>query len=282
MDTGFIWYDEKRTAKEVRATKAMAVSVHTVFTIMKKLNVVSDRQLDDEREKIWTEWKFNGFDEILRSSNTGKARHNDVQGWVRKARQNDVWDWARKARYRGKKEDYHYKFDKLLLELGHCVQFAKRYGKREHDYAYGKPSTEAELLSPKLPSREYRFHRAGELKVGPEPSRLLEATEPGNLSSNDTNLYHKLPNNDWFRVLVIVPGEFDSPIIAWLKTFRREDIIGQYEALSYSWTERYAFDEVDSKTCKVECNHKEISVNQSLGVALPYLRRPASYITHKI
>lgn len=68
MDTGFIWYDEKRTAKEVRATEAMAVSVHTVFTIMKKLNVVSDGQLDDEREKIWTEGKFNGFGKLAADS----------------------------------------------------------------------------------------------------------------------------------------------------------------------------------------------------------------------
>lgn len=110
------------------------------------------------------------------------------------------------------------------------------------------------------------------MKVGPKLSRLLEAIESGNLSSNDTNLYDKLSNNDWFRVLVIVPGEFDSPIIAWLKTFRRENINGQYEAFSYN-----TFDEVDSKTCKVECNHKVVSVNQSLGVALRYLRRPASY-----
>jgi hypothetical protein len=103
--------------------------------------------------------------------------------------------------------------------------------------------------------------------------------DPENLSFDDANIYNKLPDNDWFRVLFIMPGEFNLPVICRLKKFRREDIIGQYEALSYSWTEKYSYTQQESAPdfCKIECNRAEVSVHQSLGMALRYLRKPVSH-----
>jgi hypothetical protein len=124
-ETTFIWYDKQRTDKELAETEAAVVSVQTVYTVLQNLGLTSSEQLDDEREKLWAGWKFNGFgilttiyhefawastndvliiDALLRTPKTRDHRH--------------VWDWAFRAEYSGKPEDYPYKFDKMLIGLG--------------------------------------------------------------------------------------------------------------------------------------------------------------------
>jgi hypothetical protein len=60
-EPSLIWYDQQRTEKELAETEATVASVHAVYTVLKKLGLASDEQLEDEREKLWAEWKFNGF-----------------------------------------------------------------------------------------------------------------------------------------------------------------------------------------------------------------------------
>ena len=59
--TTFIWYNQQRTDKERSETEAAVAAVQAVYTVLKSLGLARDEQLDEEREEIWANWKFNGF-----------------------------------------------------------------------------------------------------------------------------------------------------------------------------------------------------------------------------
>jgi hypothetical protein len=51
-------------------------------------------------------------------------------------------------------------------------------------------------------------------------------------------VYSTLPDISWFRLLVLLPNnDIWAPIQCQLKPYKRGDVGGQYEALSYAWRE---------------------------------------------
>jgi hypothetical protein len=51
------------------------------------------------------------------------------------------------------------------------------------------------------------------------------------------DIYHQLPDESWFRLLVIGPGEQGAPIVCQLHCAQMSDMVGCYETLSYTWHE---------------------------------------------
>jgi hypothetical protein len=46
----------------------------------------------------------------------------------------------------------------------------------------------------------------------------------------------KLPDNSWFRLLILLPSnDIWAPIQCELRAFKRSDMRSKYEALSYAW-----------------------------------------------
>lgn len=66
-------------------------------------------------------------------------------------------------------------------------------------------------------------------------------TFPNTHLSNDavlSTVYSMLPDRSWFRLLILQPStDFWAPIQCQLRPFKRSDVCGQYEALSYAWNE---------------------------------------------
>ncbi|CAI6269992.1 unnamed protein product [Periconia digitata] len=136
-------------------------------------------------------------------------------------------------------------------------------------------SAAAELVAPLIPSRDHwslRDQLIERESASNDPMSLVNIGDP----SSYNELYTKLPDDGWFRVLIIAPGDYHSSITCWLKSFRREDAVNQYEALSYSWNENeeWYIPQSEREAVLIECNNEEVSVNLSLGKALRHLRNP--------
>ena len=89
--------------------------------------------------------------------------------------------------------------------------------------------------------------------VVPNPSSVTDSRKGGDWShdtrcystcqvcSADTTvtltLYHQLPSQEWFRLLIIEAASFDEPIKCQLICALRSEMVLEYETLSYSWAE---------------------------------------------
>jgi hypothetical protein len=135
--------------------------------------------------------------------------------------------------------------------------FAKVYG------AFSTPDNE---IGPTLSPQTSRHGSSLSTSIA---SLLPDSLDPIETAAGP--MYEPLPDNSWFRVLVIEPGDMDDPINCWLKSGRREDWNKRYEALSYSWKAAGA---VETQT--VICNGQEIPIQGNLYHALLHIRRTTS------
>jgi hypothetical protein len=82
--------------------------------------------------------------------------------------------------------------------------------------------------------------------------------------------YTPLPDNSWFRLLVLQSGIEQDDIVCHLASIRREEATQKYEALSYTWSDCKVPPEW--RNSKVLCNGNWIKVGDNLGFALRRLR----------
>jgi hypothetical protein len=55
--------------------------------------------------------------------------------------------------------------------------------------------------------------------------------------AEQADLYHSLLSQEWFRLLIIEPGETNDQLVCQLRCAQRSETTSSYEALSYSWNE---------------------------------------------
>lgn len=82
--------------------------------------------------------------------------------------------------------------------------------------------------------------------------------------------YTRLPDNSWFRLIVLLPGEFEDDIVCHLVPVQRDHAQHMYEALSYTWSHP-GLDNTREEEI-VTCNGHLITVEENLGLALRWLR----------
>ncbi|USP74571.1 hypothetical protein yc1106_01845 [Curvularia clavata] len=82
--------------------------------------------------------------------------------------------------------------------------------------------------------------------------------------------YTPLPDNSWFRLVVLLPGEFEDDIFCHLVPIQKAHAQHMYEALSYTWSPLGLDDMREEET--ITCNGHLITVEENLGLALRWLR----------
>ncbi|KAF1960877.1 hypothetical protein CC80DRAFT_580741 [Byssothecium circinans] len=85
-----------------------------------------------------------------------------------------------------------------------------------------------------------------------------------------SSLYTPLPDNSWFRLVILVPGEFEDDIVCHLVPIRKDHAQHMYEALSYTWSCRRLNNTREEES--ITCNGHLITVGANLGLALRWLR----------
>lgn len=83
-----------------------------------------------------------------------------------------------------------------------------------------------------------------------------------------SELYDKLPSDEWFRLLFIEPGSPENALQCQLIPVQLELAKSRYEALSYCWSTDTA------AKCGIVCNGLHIDIGQPLSEALQHIRHP--------
>ncbi|ORX97248.1 heterokaryon incompatibility protein-domain-containing protein [Clohesyomyces aquaticus] len=84
--------------------------------------------------------------------------------------------------------------------------------------------------------------------------------------------YVQLPNIDWFRLLVLLPGSHSDELECKLVMVQRDTALRKYETLSYSW--RNGASEYGSQRHgSITCNGYRTPVTDNLRIALHHIRR---------
>lgn len=99
---------------------------------------------------------------------------------------------------------------------------------------------------------------------------LLDELRLENPSHEEKSIYQPLPNEAWFRFLIIEPGTRDDPIVCRLHSVELERAKGKYEALSYCWNDQRSY--FLQRPIDITCNNEKISVQSSLWEALKRIR----------
>jgi hypothetical protein len=97
---------------------------------------------------------------------------------------------------------------------------------------------------------------------------LNKATSLSDVQEAFDYKYSPLQHPDSIRLLVLVPGEMDSPIQTYLAEYRLQEN-PWYEAVSYTW----ATEEGDcSLSSQIKCGDARLWVTKNCELALRYLR----------
>jgi hypothetical protein len=83
-----------------------------------------------------------------------------------------------------------------------------------------------------------------------------------------SELYDKLPSDEWFRLLFIEPGSPKDVLQCQLIPVQLGLAKSRYEALSYCWSEG------TGAKCGVVCNGLQIDISEPLSEALQHIRHP--------
>lgn len=79
--------------------------------------------------------------------------------------------------------------------------------------------------------------------------------------------YDELPTGDSIRIIALAPGQGDQAIRCTLKVVNHNDIVGQYECISYVWGD-------PAIVVDIICDGKRLPVTKSLRDALQRFRHP--------
>lgn len=131
----------------------------------------------------------------------------------------------------------------------------------------------------------------------PEGETCAERAFPRDLPETGDTIpnvvYEALPDNSWFRLLILQPSDdMFAPIHCQLKPLTRDQAHFKYEALSYAWKEGdpkkpvFCFwesspevveekDDNKWRPLRIVCNGHELPVKGNLGCALVHLRHPS-------
>jgi hypothetical protein len=85
------------------------------------------------------------------------------------------------------------------------------------------------------------------------------------MSALELYQYEELPTGDCIRIIALAPGQGDEPIRCSLKAVNHDDIVGQYECISYVWGD-------PAVVVDIICDGKRLPVTQSLRDALRRFR----------
>jgi hypothetical protein len=108
-----------------------------------------------------------------------------------------------------------------------------------------------------------------------EMDELNEATILLDVQEACDYKYAPLQHPDSIRLLVLMPGEMDSPIRTYLAEYRLQEN-PWYEAVSYTW----ANEEGDcSLSSQIKCGDARLWVTKNCELALRYLRETDSEVT---
>ncbi|KAI0858709.1 heterokaryon incompatibility protein-domain-containing protein [Xylaria cubensis] len=94
-----------------------------------------------------------------------------------------------------------------------------------------------------------------------------------------SQLYETLPSDDAFRIVEILPGLYDDPVICRLHVTRITDAQMSYSALSYTWTldEEDRFIRIANMPPpkeSISCNGFNVSIGKNLFQAIRRVRQP--------
>ncbi|KAI0192093.1 heterokaryon incompatibility protein-domain-containing protein [Xylaria flabelliformis] len=94
-----------------------------------------------------------------------------------------------------------------------------------------------------------------------------------------SQLYGTLPSDDAFRIVEILPGLYDDPVICRLHVARITDAQTSYSALSYTWTldEEDRFIRIANMPPpkeSISCNGFNVSIGKNLFQAIRRIRQP--------
>lgn len=81
--------------------------------------------------------------------------------------------------------------------------------------------------------------------------------------------YKPLPDNSFFRLFVLKPGDYEDDIDCELTSVTRSEARFKYEALSYAWHDYVPRLQKDKQ---IRCNKKWIEVGDNLCLAMRFLR----------
>ncbi|OQU97633.1 hypothetical protein CLAIMM_03533 [Cladophialophora immunda] len=173
-----------------------------------------------------------------------------------------------------------YKVEKVLGYETDRVRFSRGAGSSSiwpcWQWDNGAPSGDVMSMDTSLP------------KLPAEPKSYFGSagwTFPESLMSNDavpTTIYSDLPDNSWFRLLLLQPSQdMWTPIQCQLRPFKRSSVRHKYETLSYAWKEgdpKYEWEiqrqeEKDKwRPTLITCNGHQVPIKENLGSALIHLR----------
>ncbi|RDI86099.1 hypothetical protein Vi05172_g3670 [Venturia inaequalis] len=108
------------------------------------------------------------------------------------------------------------------------------------------------------------------LNVIPPSSKSCDLCASKWLCSID--LYHKIPDITWFRLLYLKPRRRTDPLECQLRCARRCEAEGMYEALSYSWHSWQSQNIKAALPCNITCNGIRFEAQPNLVLALRNLR----------
>jgi hypothetical protein len=95
--------------------------------------------------------------------------------------------------------------------------------------------------------------------------------EPMTVSHDILHVYEPLPGTNFIRLMHVEPAlHADAPIHFSFQTAQLEDIVGQYEAISYTWGEPKLIHPLYIS------DGTSVLVTRNLGKALRRLRYPAT------